>query len=191
MKPASVSDMKSDVIKLRVLEQYCRLKDYPSYAVSNYGKVLNISGQNQIAHNTNGAYASVILCHNGQSKGLSVHRLVGTCFIDNPLGLPEIDHFDRNTYNNHVYNLRWSTTSQNSLNRAIPSHRNGRATTSIYRGVSKHKHKRRWYATISHNRKTKHIGSFPTEIEAAIGFNEYVRANNLPNELNVIPESSE
>ncbi len=49
-------------------------------------------------------------------KSMTVHRLVGTHFIDNPDEYPVVDHIDRNKENNHFSNLRWCTISQNNSN---------------------------------------------------------------------------
>jgi len=43
-----------------------------------------------------------------------VHRLIAKAFIPNPNNLPEVNHKDRNGLNNHVDNLEWVTSSNNS-----------------------------------------------------------------------------
>ncbi len=35
-----------------------------------------------------------------------VHRLVAIAFLPNPLGLPQVDHIDKNIDNNTLENLR-------------------------------------------------------------------------------------
>ena len=36
----------------------------------------------------------------------SVHRLVAETFLDNPNNYTDVDHIDKNTYNNAASNLR-------------------------------------------------------------------------------------
>lgn len=43
----------------------------------------------------------------------SIHQLVAEAFLENPNGLPEINHIDTNKQNNHVSNLEWVDHSQN------------------------------------------------------------------------------
>lgn len=42
-----------------------------------------------------------------------VHRLVAKYFVPNPLNLPEVNHLDFDTKNNHFSNLEWSTKEDN------------------------------------------------------------------------------
>ena len=44
-----------------------------------------------------------------------IHRLVATLFINNPDDLPEVDHVHGVKFDNYFENLRWCTSSQNTL----------------------------------------------------------------------------
>lgn len=44
---------------------------------------------------------------------VKVHRIIAEQFIDNPLGLPEVNHIDCNRKNNSADNLEWCTHLQN------------------------------------------------------------------------------
>jgi len=57
---------------------------------------------------------------NGKKKQIKKynHHLVAEVFLDNPHGYTEIDHKDRNKYNNSVENLRWVTRKENMDNGA-------------------------------------------------------------------------
>ena len=92
------------------------------YMVSNYGRVksLEITITNLTKPNVrfykqhypekilrpcknHDGYLMVVLCKNGKTKGTSVHRLVALAFLDNPLGLPMVNHKDESKTNNCVY----------------------------------------------------------------------------------------
>jgi len=68
----------------------------------------------------NGGY---LLCNlyeqNSGGKGHTAltHRLIALAFLENPEGLPEIDHINRIKTDNRVSNLRWCTAKENSANR--------------------------------------------------------------------------
>lgn len=49
-------------------------------------------------------------------KQYQVHRLVAETFIPNPENKPEVDHINRNPFDNRVENLRWATRSDNMRN---------------------------------------------------------------------------
>lgn len=79
--------------------------------------------------------------------------------------LPQIvDHKDRNTLNDKIENLRAATRIEN--NRNSTSRKN---STSQYLGVSLNG--KRWIAIITYDGKTREIGRFDTEIEAALAYN--------------------
>lgn len=62
--------------------------------------------------NGNG-YLQVSLCYDGVTKMERVHRLVALVFVENPLGLPKVNHKDNNRRNNAAINLEWCTQSEN------------------------------------------------------------------------------
>jgi len=95
-----------------------------------------------------------------------------------------IDHIDRNGLNNQKINLRFCNHGQNSANRITSG-------SSKFLGVSIHKQGKsiRWRAFISSNKKSYYLGSFKSEVEAAIAYNE--AATKLHGEyanLNIIPK---
>jgi hypothetical protein len=136
---------------------------YEKYDVSNYGHVRNKkSGRILKPATDRGGYHHVSLSKNGKRKNLQVHRLVLIAFVPNPDNKPMCDHIDRNRTNNCLYNLRWSTCSENNINTGI-SKRN----TSGHRNISWNKSIKKFVVKIKRNRKTKHHGSFEN-IEDAI-----------------------
>lgn len=58
-------------------------------------------------------YMYVKFSMNRKTVNLSVHRVVATCFISNPFGLPEVNHKDNNPQNNTASNLEWCSSQYN------------------------------------------------------------------------------
>lgn len=50
-------------------------------------------------------YLFVPLCKDGKYTNKYVHRMVAEAFISNPCNKPEVNHKDRDIFNNHVENL--------------------------------------------------------------------------------------
>jgi hypothetical protein len=63
-------------------------------------------------------------------KKYYLHKLLGLQFIPNPYNLPVIDHIDRNSENNCIENLRWSSHNTNNQNRGKP-----KTNTSGYKNI--------------------------------------------------------
>lgn len=76
------------------------------------------------------------------------------------------DHEDHNGLNNQRDNLRVATRSQNNANKKAIG-------VSIYLGVFYNKQcvNKPWYSRIRKNKKTRHLGYFANEMEAAIAYN--------------------
>ena len=53
---------------------------------------------------------------NGKKTTFHIHRLMGMTYLPNYYGLPEIDHKDRNSLNNNLFNLKWISRSENAIN---------------------------------------------------------------------------
>ncbi|MBL0320689.1 MAG: HNH endonuclease [Alphaproteobacteria bacterium] len=99
----------------------------------------------------------------------------------------QVDHINCNGLDNRRSNLRVVTAVVNINNRQNLKPRGG----SLYFGVAKHptatkEHK--WACRITYEKKTKRLGIYDSEVEAAIAWNNYVIVNNLPKRLNVINE---
>lgn len=93
-----------------------------------------------------------------------------------------IDHIDRQPQNNHPNNLRIVTRTEN--NRNVSKQKN---TRSKYIGISFHKVNANYMARITVNKTRIHIGSFNTEKDAAIAYNNYIISHNLSHfNLNLI-----
>ena len=60
-------------------------------------------------------YVLVTIRSNGVKKKHRVHRLVAQTYLPNPDNLPEVNHIDRDKTNNHVSNLEWITSRDNTV----------------------------------------------------------------------------
>lgn len=87
---------------------------------------------------------------------LMAHRLAWF-YVHGTWPVGEIDHIDGNSLNNAIANLREATRSQNSFNRGQQV-----TNTSGFKGVCWHKNRCKWAASITVDRKQKHLGYFPT-----------------------------
>lgn len=77
-------------------------------------------------------------------------------------------------------NCRWVTETIGSINTRK------KIGKSKFRCVCWHSQNNNWVVSIRIQGKKTHIGSFKTEIEAAIAYNNYVNIHNLPHTLNII-----
>ena len=87
-------------------------------------------------------------------------------------GRVEIDHVDGNALNNRRKNLRAATSQQNKF-----AHRRKAAgVTSRFRGVSWDSKNEKWSASIKINNKSKRLGRFDAEEEAALAYRDAAKA---------------
>lgn len=63
-------------------------------------------------------YRSVELRQGGKRRRMLVHRVVALAFIENPKGLPHVNHIDADKANNGASNLEWVTHAQNMAHAA-------------------------------------------------------------------------
>jgi hypothetical protein len=145
-----------------LLEQYAMITDYPNYAVSSYGNVININtGRILRPGISSRGYYHVALSKDKMIATKKIHRLVTTTFLDNPGNKPCCDHIDRNKLNNNISNLRYATISENNKNASIKKN-----NTSTCSGVSFYKNLNKWCVRITINGKNKHIGYYNNFDEA-------------------------
>jgi len=117
---------------------------------------------------------------NGKMRIVQMHRA-----ILNPHSGIEADHINGDGLDNRRTNLRTCTSSQNHANS-----RKRANCSSLYKGVSWYKRKRKWYSCISVKGRTRALGYFDDEQEAARVYNhaaisvfgEFARLNNIRSE---------
>jgi len=136
--------LSSNQIALVDKEDYDKIKDYGWYA--HYDK----KGKR---------YYAITRTHGIR---IIMHRLI----LDAKKG-QIVDHIDHDGINNRKNNLRLCEQSQNCMNKLSQSN-----NTSGYRGVSFHKGKNKYQATIMVKRKQIYLGSFDTAIEASKVYQE-------------------
>lgn len=102
-------------------ENWRTVEEFPSYEVSDRGRVKsNITGK-ILSPKTDRGYNRVVLYKDGRTSDVSVHRLVGDAFLENPHGKKEINHINGNKLDNSVENLEWVSRSEN-MKHAFASH---------------------------------------------------------------------
>ena len=79
----------------------------------------------------------------------------------------QVDHRDHNTLDNRQSNIRICSHKQNLMNRKSASN-----TSSQFKGVCRLKTTERWQAQITINRKTRYLGCFVQEKEAALAYDQ-------------------
>lgn len=94
----------------------------------------------------------------GQGKLNAMHRMVMNANDPNTV----VDHIDHNGLNNRKSNLRICSQSNNCMNT-----RSRKNSTSKYKGVCMTCYSKKWVASIRIDGKSKVLGYFESEIEAA------------------------
>ncbi len=154
---------------MKLIKLYGKLSDENSYAMvddDDYDYLMQWKWN--VRKNNRNSYATRHEWHNGQAFHINMHKVV----IDAKKGTI-VDHVDRNGFNNQKKNLRLATHSQNMANRRVKE-----GGTSSYMGVRKKTIKRlnhvyeTYLAQIQKDKKFYHIGSFKTEVEAAIAYDK-------------------
>jgi len=101
----------------------------------------------------------VVCTINLNGKTMKYHRLIAIQFIPNPENMSQVDHINRNPFDNRIENLRWVDARTNSNNKTnhSPNH-----------NINWHSTNKCWEIKIFVG-KLRHFGSFKTtEYDLAI-----------------------
>lgn len=108
--------MNNTSIDNNINEEWKRVADFPTYEISNLGRVRNATGKIlKPQQNPRNGYYQIML-HNGidgkKIKLHYLHRLVATYFLPPPSeGQTQINHKDSDRQNNTASNLQWKYAS--------------------------------------------------------------------------------
>ncbi len=114
-----------------------------------------------------GGYAETV-----DSKNNRKHYLMHRFIMSSPRN-KEVDHINGNKLDNRKINLRHCTRQENGRNVTKKT-----GTSSVYKGVSlniqrgKYKY---WFAAIKKDKKAYSIGTFKTEIQAAMAYDIWAK----------------
>lgn len=128
----------------------------------DYDELIKRSWYTHKGKQTNYAARRMSLGHS-KSKIVLMHRII----LDITDPEIKIDHIDHNGLNNQKSNLRTCTVSEN--NRNLLSRK---GSSSKFLGVSYSKEKRKWLSCINVNGKTKYLGRFVDEEDAAKAYDD-------------------
>lgn len=149
------------------------------YLINSKGEIFSLIGGKLKKRKTSISklgYENCILFKDNKAKSYLVHRLVAFAFIKNPdeLKFNQINHKDYNRLNNSVENLEWSNSNENNKHRCFNI-----LKTSIYSNIYFHRYAKKWYASITINKKKIYIGSFINEIDAHNNLVKFKQLNKL------------
>lgn len=110
-------------------------------------------------------YAIKNIRNDGKRSTITMHQKI----MKTPKGM-KTDHKDHDGLNNQKYNLRICSTQQNGANREKQI-----GCSSDFKGVFWSKRDKKWAACIGINKKSKRLGLFNSEIEAALVYNKVAK----------------
>ena len=142
-------------------EIFKTIDGFDNYEISNIGNVRNKKTGRILKPSISKGYYCVNLWRNKIKFIQRNHKLVANAFIENQDNKPLTDHFDNNTLNNNVNNLRWCSNQENMRNKKIPKN-----NKSGIKGVCYSEKLNKWNAYIKIDKKTINLGYFNSLEEA-------------------------
>ena len=149
-----------------------RLKNTYAYDEER-GEVFHKKTGNYSKAKSSNGYITTATSLNGKNKTFLVHHLVWFYRYD-VWPTSSLDHIDGDKTNNHHTNLRQVTQREN-----IQFYHKSRKTSSKFSGVNWDKGNKKWQSKIFTNGKTKFLGRFECEEEAARAYDRALVGQGL------------
>ncbi len=121
-------------------------------------------------------YSRITLTKNNKGKRFLLHRLIAESFIPNIFNKKIVNHIDSNPKNNSLQNLEWVNIRENSCHGIKKQ-----TCSSIYIGVTFHKERNKWGASIFIDSKNIYLGRYDTQEDAHRARIKYEIENNIEN----------
>lgn len=154
----------SNMGRVRSLDRYVSHSRNPEYKVLRKGGLLST-----IDHGN--GYRYITFTVKQKRKNFYIHRLVAEAFIDNPKGLNEIDHINRDRADNRAENLRWVTHSENLENCDLCVQKSKyRKSSTGYKYIKQRNGRYR----VAIQRKNKSVDRTFKTLEEAIAFRDSI-----------------
>lgn len=154
--------MNNATVQLELIEIKKAIAFIPISNSMKFAIVDDIDSHEVLKHswNLSGSETSIHTC--------ILHRTISLSkFILGNIYHYEIDHIDKNMFNNTRDNFRFATHSENCANRGVQNN-----NTLGYKGVTWRKQNSKWVAQISYKGNKKFLGYFFTKNSAAKAYNE-------------------
>lgn len=90
-----------------------QIKNYPNYQINTNGEVFNKYGKIIKQQTNRYGYKYINIYNNGVAKIETIHRLLCTTYLPNPLNKPQVNHINGIKDDNRLENLEWVTASEN------------------------------------------------------------------------------
>lgn len=118
-KNFSLENITEEIDGVLYTEEWRPIRGYEGeYEISSFGRVKSynaIKGIRIMKSFPSYRYRRIGIGPNGSQIKYQVHRLVGISFIPNPDNLPQVNHKKGIRWDNRVWELEWSTCSQNHI----------------------------------------------------------------------------